>query len=139
LAAPRKRKRQRIEVHPTIGSNCVATVTSLVRPDLSDRCERLLDRSLCLSDRDIPGSRSMLLSFPTSAHLWIWWGGRPRPLPAPWPARRRQAHDSSRKERVRPTACAEPSFGKTKWRWASACNAPSSPVTSRPIRHWPHD
>src|ERR1017187_2257640 len=43
---------------------------------------------------------AMPLSFPNSAHLHKWWGGRPRPHPAPWPACRWwQAPDSSREER----------------------------------------
>src|ERR1039457_6073157 len=45
-------------------------------------------------------SCAMPLSFPNSAHLHKWWGGRPRPHPAPWPACRWwQAPDSSREER----------------------------------------
>ena len=50
----------------------------------------------------IAGQDAILMphSFPTSAHLQEWWGGRPRPLPAPWPAhRRRQVFDSLKKER----------------------------------------
>src|ERR1035438_8010730 len=46
-------------------------------------------------------SCAMPLSFPNSAHLHKWWGGRPRPHPAPWPACRWwQAPDSSREERA---------------------------------------
>src|ERR1017187_6100137 len=55
-----------------------------------------------LADRQMWRTHScaMPLSFPNSAHLHKWWGGRPRPHPAPWPACRWwQAPDSSREER----------------------------------------
>ena len=72
----------------------------------------------------------MSLSFPNSDHRRRWWGGRPRPQPAPWPAPRSwQSPDSSRKERDEGVPCGPGGpphhlcrtreVPKTKWHWVA--------------------
>src|ERR1039458_6854201 len=79
---------------------------SLIAPEPEDRLDTLVAYGHSVGTERRHECRrgthecAMPLSFPNSAHLHKWWGGRPRPHPAPWPACRWwQAPDSSREER----------------------------------------